>query len=525
MLKLHNLFLVCLLAICICSLRARALRGLKENSDNEPNDGNDLEFLVIPTTSPVKVAAPTPGVSYQPSVAAKSETSESLTPTVSQDSVQPTLMAKSETPSVTPSEAEQTDIFSSARPTLAKVETPTTGSDAEPVSSQPTVSVTQPETPIVVDTNAPSVVKTDTPVVAQTDAPVAVITETPTVAETVALTNKPTVAKSDAPTTEPTQTETPTVNPTEESANVPVPVPVVSTKAPVVELTEAPTVAKTESPTVPTGTNTDKDSGSSAAPSVPVETETDTEEPEDLSNSTTTFVLVVLIGLVGFVLYRMYCKPSSSGALAPGESAISGTSYARLAQTEQPGDDFDPLGDIEMHGGAAFDDNAEIWEEWETNEEVNPPSVLQYNNTSTSASALPKKNTSNNNLAPSTSRSSSQEDNALSAHSRSTSNGGFNTLPPAPSPLPTIPSIPAPLSGGNLAGSLGTLGLNKSKSTSSGGLNGGGSSKKRGSGLTPPAEVDLFAVSEFVVTGLIIVLFSALLWLQKVIVAQIHCFF
>ena len=432
--KFGSLFFLCLLVIFIYSVNSRELRGLQEDTDDFA--------LKIPTPSltnlPSSVASFRPTVSVTTAVA----TDISPPPTVSIDIV--------DKPSVEPTKSDKTEL----------------------VSSHPTPTKT--ENPVSIETKSPIVSESVAPTVGKSEAP------------TVADTYRPSVRDSVAPTI--VDTEKPSFAPSQEQSNVPepvvdVPVPtIIKSEAPTKgrTLTDSPTPADpvvTPSPTVPTGT----DSGTGT------DTPVVTEEPEDLSNSTTTFVLVVIIGLVAFVLYRMYCKPS--GALPPGElSSSTAPSYSRLAQSENHVDDED-LGDIEMHGGGshAFDDNAEIWEEWETNEDVNPPSLQQAMN---SYNAAPKVATS----APEYSRSSSLEDTQISSSSRSNSNVNFTTLPPAPSPI--SPTLPAPLSGGNL-GSLGSLGVNtKIKPTTSGGNIGGlGASKSKSrSALTPPADVDLFAV-------------------------------
>lgn len=449
---------------------------------------------------------PSPAVDA-PTPTAVVPTNEKPSPPASDGGSQPTVptVPSNQQPTVDSAQTPTADaVPTSQKPTPSESEGgqfPTV--DIVPTASeQPTPAASNSEVPILSEdiTLKPTAVETQT----TTDRPVIADTDKPSAAEVA--TDKPTVAETDKPVAQQQDTTRPTVAVTEKHE----PVVVQDTAAPSIaatrKATEAPTVDKTSTPTVnpttgnPTTDTAGKDNNDAGTDGAGTADITDASS----SSNSVTYMLVLVIVVVGFILYRLYCKGRPAAGTAGNAASDGPAAYSRLPTSEESQAFLDE-GDIEMHGGqrtSGFGDDAEIWEEWETNEEVNPPpSILQAPKSypsGTLANAAGSSGSLGGGLGTSgSSHSTSRDDVQGLSHSRSNSNGGLGGLSAA-SAVPTspVPLIPAPSTGSTgTLGTLGTLGNNKTKATGSKAV--GGSSKSKGRNNTPPGDVDLFAVSLF----------------------------
>lgn len=154
-------------------------------------------------------------------------------------------------------------------------------------------------------------------------------------------------------------------------------------------------------------------------------------------------------------------------------------------------------------------DNAEIWEEWETNEEVNPPpSILQSaaptaplrTASSSSNGSGGNLGSSSGNLGALAKNSHSREDvPALSGNYRSAGTGSApsTTTAAAGGVSPTASVGTLGTLGSSTGGSLGRLkaGNNSGSGGNLAGSAGARANKSKLVNTPPPADVDLFAVS------------------------------
>ena len=208
------------------------------------------------------------------------------------------------------------EVGEAAVATPAALGTPTAVGEATPAAlecegevTEVTFQVVQP-TPTPVPTNTPTPVPTNTPTPEPTETPTPVPTNTPTPEPTETPTPEPTETPTPVPTNTPTPepTETPTPVPT----NTPTPVP---TNTPTPEPTETPTPEPTETPTpVPTETPTNTPTPEStwaptaqpsdAPPVAPAGEGTPTTQLPETghgtsdSGTTSTMLLVALIGIL-----------------------------------------------------------------------------------------------------------------------------------------------------------------------------------------------------------------------------------
>ena len=297
-------------------------------------------------------------------------------------------------------------------------------------------------------------------------------------------TSVPTHAKvvvTDAPTTATPTTDAPTTD---------APTTDIPTVAPSLEQTPAPSI---DTGTGDTGNNDPQQGGSTDDPAL---------DPDASSSSSVTFFLLAVILFVLYVLYRLYCKSGNTVTGSTGSgSGSTAANYSRLSTDELQGYMEDGLGDVEMAAHTAgYDDDAEIWEEWETNEEVNPPKTFLQAAAATTAPTItpPVRNISSS----STGSSSGLHLGVKNSHSREDMDIGSTAA--SKGSLPSIPILAKPPSPVNTTGNTSTIGKLKPNTTSvtasaTASATSSSRSGKNRSVTTPPAsDVDLFAVSRII---------------------------